>query len=117
MKQYDVRIIETYEETVQVQAESEQAAKVIAERRWADDVYKLGDENFVGADFEIEAVHEHSADAMVYDYLQDMYNEFRETDVEDLARICKTDVSVIKEDLSKTLDMIDRVRNLVAHKL
>lgn len=62
-------------------------------------------------------MREQSIDAMVYDYLLDLYNEVRNTDIDELARICKTDPDNIRDDQQKTLHMIDSVRNLVAHRL
>ena len=116
MKEYDVMITETYEDTVTVRAESEQDAMAQAEKRWSKSDH-LGPECFVGANFKLEAVREAGIDAVVYDYLRDLYNETRETDAEDLARICKTDLENIRQDLQKTLHMIESMQNLVAHKL
>lgn len=117
-KDYDVRIREAYEKTVTVQAGSEAEARDIAERRWADEKYKLDDGDFVGADFAIEAVHDKSIDAMVYDYLRELYIEVRDTDIDELARICKSlDREWIEKDQKETLRMIEAVRTLVAHKL
>lgn len=116
MKEYDVMITETYENTVTVRTESEKAALEKVEKQWSK-MDHLGPECFVGANFKLMAAREVSVDAVVYDYLRDLYNETRDTDAEDLARICGTDPDAIQQDLQKTLRMIESVQNLVAHKL
>ena len=55
MKEYDVNIRETMEMTVTVSARSAEEAKELAEKGWSDGEYVLTEENFVGADFSIEA--------------------------------------------------------------
>ena len=62
-------------------------------------------------------MREQSVDATVYDYLGRLYAEIKQTDVEALARICKTDTEHIRRDQQTTLHMIESVQNLVAHKL
>ena len=58
MKEYDVNIRETMEMTVTVSAKSAEEAKDLAEQGWSNGEYVLTEENFVGADFSIEAERE-----------------------------------------------------------
>ncbi|MCD8367814.1 MAG: DUF3846 domain-containing protein [Clostridiales bacterium] len=53
MKEYDVKITETLERTVTVQAESREEAQEQVEQKWNDSVYVLDAEDFTHADFAV----------------------------------------------------------------
>ena len=55
MKEYDVKIKETLERTVTVKASTREEAQEIVETGWKNSEYVLDSEDFVGADFAIEA--------------------------------------------------------------
>lgn len=54
MKEYDIKITETLEKTVTVQAESRLEAETMVEAAWNREEYVLGSENFVGAEFSMQ---------------------------------------------------------------
>lgn len=55
MKEYDVKITETLEKTVTVQAASQAEAEEKVEEAWNNSEYILDSENFVGAKFKTES--------------------------------------------------------------
>lgn len=55
MKEYDVKITETLEKTVTVQAASQAEAEEKVEEAWNNSEYVLDSENFVGAKFTTES--------------------------------------------------------------
>lgn len=55
MKEYDVKITETLEKTVTVQAASQAEAEEKVEEAWNNSEYILDSENFVGAKFTTES--------------------------------------------------------------
>lgn len=55
MKEYQVRIRETLEKTVTVEAESAAQAKEIVERNWGNEDYILDADHFQGVTFSVPA--------------------------------------------------------------
>ena len=54
MKEYDVKITETFEKTVTVQASSKEEAEEKVNAAWSNSEYVLDSEDFVGVDFKTE---------------------------------------------------------------
>ena len=53
MKEYNVRITETLEQTVTVQAESAAQAREIVEREWRNSDHVLDSDNYTGVTFTV----------------------------------------------------------------
>lgn len=51
MKTYQVTITETLQKTVEIEANSQEEATALVERKWNDSEYILDAEAFVGVDF------------------------------------------------------------------
>ena len=67
MKEYDVKITETLEKTVTVQASSREEAEEKVNAAWSNSEYILDSEDFVGVDFKTE--HERSLNLNKIDVL------------------------------------------------
>lgn len=98
MKEYDIKITETLERTVTVQAESREEAETMVEAAWNKEEYVLGSEDFVGAEFTTQ--EERSLNRDVIDVLLVEPGQFPKKfqvglELEDLQKAVQGDIEVV----------------------